>query len=54
MHSHSRNFIQTVPVEVCRMKLKALNLSNNRLVSIPVEFGKLGYLQYLVSHIHPY
>ena len=33
------------------MNLFSLNLSNNRLVSLPVELGKLSSLQYLVSWI---
>lgn len=43
----SRNFLQTLPPELCRMKLDYLNLSNNRLVSVPLELGKIATLQYL-------
>ena len=52
---NSRNYLQSIPPELCRMNLFSLNLSNNRLVSLPVELGKLSSLQFLVSWIlEPY
>ena len=49
--SHSRNFLQQIPPELCKMNLTSLNLSNNRLVSLPLELGKLALLRHLVRCI---
>lgn len=44
----SRNFLPKIPSELCHMNLFSINLSNNRLLAIPNEIGKLKRLQFLV------
>lgn len=47
---HRRNQITTFPSELCSLPLQVLNLSNNKLTSLPVEIGHLTLLQDLVSN----
>ena len=44
-----RNQISSFPTELCSLPLQVLNLSNNKLCSLPVEIGLLTLLQDLVS-----
>ena len=45
----SRNYLQDLPSEICSMNLHCINLSNNRLIQLPDDIGKLNKVQYLVS-----
>ena len=45
---YSRNFLCSVPAELCSLQLHSLDLSNNRLVSLPMELGSLQQLRHLV------
>lgn len=47
----SRNLLSTLPKYLFDLPLKVLVLSNNKLVSIPEEIGKLKDLMELVSKI---
>ena len=49
-----RNQITTFPSELCSLPLQVLNLSNNKLSSLPVEIGHLTLLQDLVSIVISY
>lgn len=51
---YRRNQITTFPSELCSLPLQALNLSNNKLTSLPVEIGHLTLLQDLVSNVMIY
>ncbi len=39
--SVSGNRLTELPVEICRSKLEELNLRNNLIEKLPVEFGKM-------------
>lgn len=41
----------SLPLSIGRLPLRVLNLSNNKLTSLPVEIGYLTLLQDLVSKI---
>jgi Leucine-rich repeat (LRR) protein len=43
----SRNLLETIPVGLSHMNLHSLDLSNNRLVSLPIELGCMKQLRYL-------
>lgn len=44
----SRNFIQYIPPEICKLRcLKVLRLDRNQLTVLPPEIGRLGALQHL-------
>ena len=45
-----RNQITSFPTELCSLPLQVLNLSNNKLSTLPVEIGLLTLLQDLVSY----
>ncbi|XP_026581649.1 leucine-rich repeat and calponin homology domain-containing protein 4-like, partial [Pseudonaja textilis] len=45
----SRNQISALPACLCRLPLKVLIASNNRLASLPEDIGSLGSLRQLVS-----
>lgn len=46
---HSRNQISALPACLCRLPLKVLIASNNKLASLPEDIGSLGSLRQLVS-----
>ena len=43
----SRNYIPSLPPEMCRLNLVSLDLSCNRLVALPVDIGQMVTLQKL-------
>lgn len=47
----SRNLLSTLPKYLFDLPLKVLVISNNKLVSIPEEIGKLKDLMELVSQV---
>lgn len=48
---YRRNQVCSLPLSIGRLPLRVLNLSNNKLTSLPVEIGYLTLLQDLVSKI---
>ena len=52
LSTHSRNLLPTIPVGLCQMNLHSLDLSNNRLVSLPLPVCVCMYMYMHPLYVH--